>query len=646
MKSRHSDSVKRVVLTLAVIVILAVAIFAGPPKVMVVGWDGAMSQMAATFAAEGMMPLTSWLMKQGSFAPEGVLPAIPSNTNASWPSIITGAHTGTHGITNNSFHVHGTPITQGSWSRPDTLQAESFAAVAQSEGLRTAVLGGPWVNWPAKDAGLVGPVMGWGSWHSRNTVISNYDIEGAVLAPYLWMHYFKVELEEVDVQEMERSGLSCYSGPKAFEMTIATYHGEEFTWNIVFVDTTDDKLVNYDLLVAFDDEWSEVAGSIGVGEWLPLEVRLWGERRAGLYVKLLNLDDNAEEFRIFASAIQSVQVFPEWLAVEMSEKLPIPINADRNAIIGGFVDEETFFESCMMEIVWYEEAYRYIIERTDPHVVFAWWWQPDEFKHRMFGFLDEGSPFYSAEEYQRRYNMFRKMYQQLDKSTKALWEAFGGPEESDLFIVSDHGFSSFWKVANVNEKLARAGLYNSSDPSKSKAIAYSAGGATQIYINLKGRQPTGIVSEEDYYAVQRQIVELMDSWMDGDSKVLAKVLTKEETKDIVVLDRSFSMFNETTTGDVVAFAYPPYQFDAAFPGQVVSPVINYFTAQHGFIHGTVPEERGDIRAMFAAGGRSIEAGAVVPYNAALIDVVPTVAEILGIREPADADGVVLVDILR
>jgi hypothetical protein len=127
---------------------------------------------------------------------------------------------------------------------------------------------------------------------------------------------------------------------------------------------------------------------------------------------------------------------------------------------------------------------------------------------------------------------------------------------------------------------------------------------------------------------------------------MAEVFTKEETKSIVISERSFSMYNESTTGDVVAFAKPSYQFDAASPGQKVATMINYFNGQHGYLHGTIPEERGDIRCLFAAGGVSIKSNAIIPKNAALVDIVPTVASILGIREPADTDGKVLSNILK
>lgn len=637
---------KRTFVTTWFLILFAAVLFSAPSKVMVVGWDGAVPEMVKEFAAEGRMPTISWMMENGNFAYEGGLPVVVANTNASWPSVITGSFPGTHGITNNSFHYSGTPITASQYGGPHTLQAESFAVVAELEGYRTAVLGGPWASWPANDAGLTGPNMGWGNWHSKTTVISNYDIEGAVLFPFLFMDYYKVELVDAEMQKIHQTRLNSYSHPLTFAMKIPTYHGENFVSNLLIVDTTDDSIVNYDLLASVDSEWSKVTGSIRVGEWLPLETRLPGGKRAGLYVKLLNLSDDAQQLRLFVSAMQSTQIFPEWLDTEMAEVLPIPINADRNAIIGGFVDEETFFESCLMEIEWYEKAYQYVIERTNPDVVFAWFWEFDEFAHRMFGFLDKESPVYSAEEYQRRYNMFRKVYQQLDKSTEALWNSFGGPEESNLFIVSDHGFVSYWKIANINERLARVGLYNSSDPSSSKAIAYSAGAATQIYINLIGREPTGVVSPDDYEAVQKEIIDALNSWIDENgAKVIAKTFTKEETKDIDLAGRSFSLFNEKSTGDVLAFAASPYQFDAATPGQIVTDAVPYFTGQHGYLLGTVPEMRGNIRTLFAVGGALIKPQVGLPDTVSLVDIAPTMAAILGIREPATADGLALTEIL-
>ena len=61
------------------------------------------------------------------------------------------------------------------------------------------------------------------------------------------------------------------------------------------------------------------------------------------------------------------------------------------------------------------------------------------------------------------------------------------------------------------------------------------------------------------------------------------------------------MAHPTRTGDLVVFAYPPYQFDAATPGTLVAP--SHFFGQHGYVPD-VQDLRANInmRATFLAGG--------------------------------------------
>ena len=61
--------------------------------------------------------------------------------------------------------------------------------------------------------------------------------------------------------------------------------------------------------------------------------------------------------------------------------------------------------------------------------------------------------------------------------------------------------------------------------------------------------------------------------------------------------------------------------------------------------GTVPEMRGNIRTLFAVGGALIKPQVGLPDTVSLVDIAPTMAAILGIREPATADGLALTEIL-
>ena len=99
------------------------------------------------------------------------------------------------------------------------------------------------------------------------------------------------------------------------------------------------------------------------------------------------------------------------------------------------------------------------------------------------------------------------------------------------------------------------------------------------------------------------------------------------------------MAHPTRTGDLIAFAFPPYQYDAETPGVLVAP--SHFFGQHGY----VPDVQNlpanvNMRATFLAGGEGIAKGQV---TAKTIDLAPTLAFLLGIPEPQHSQGRVLLE---
>ncbi len=66
-------------------------------------------------------------------------------------------------------------------------------------------------------------------------------------------------------------------------------------------------------------------------------------------------------------------------------------------------------------------------------------------------------------------------------------------------------------------------------------------------------------------------------------------------------DSTADMAHPTRTGDVVAFSYPPYQFDAATPGTLVA--LSAFFGQHGYVPDVQDLDANvNMRATFIAGG--------------------------------------------
>ena len=102
------------------------------------------------------------------------------------------------------------------------------------------------------------------------------------------------------------------------------------------------------------------------------------------------------------------------------------------------------------------------------------------------------------------------------------------------------------------------------------------------------------------------------------------------------------MAHPTRTGDVIAFAYPPYQYDAETPGTLVAA--SHFFGQHGYVPDVQDLAANiNMRATFLAGGTAIAKGQV---TASSIDLAPTLAYMLGIPEPQHSQGRVLLEVVK
>jgi 2',3'-cyclic-nucleotide 2'-phosphodiesterase (5'-nucleotidase family) len=124
--------------------------------------------------------------------------------------------------------------------------------------------------------------------------------------------------------------------------------------------------------------------------------------------------------------------------------------------------------------------------------------------------------------------------------------------------------------------------------------------------------------------------------------LIDQVFTKAEARYIPNgPDSTADMAHPTRTGDVVAFAYPPYQFDAATPGTLVAK--SEFFGQHGYVPAVQDLANNiNMRATFLAGGAGIGRGQV---SVRTIDIAPTIAYLLGTPVPQQSQGRVLLEAL-
>ncbi len=240
------------------------------------------------------------------------------------------------------------------------------------------------------------------------------------------------------------------------------------------------------------------------------------------------------------------------------------------------------------------------------------------------------------------------------------------PKQATTFVASDHGFAPQFLAIDASKVLVDLGLLSKPQTSNcrpatgetiGKAKACWAGGTVQIYLNLAGRDPAGgglqqVAATDEastVAAIKAAFGALTDpnDWTgDGQPegwKMIDRAYTKAEARYIPNGPNSTAdMAHPTRTGDLVVFAYPPYQFDAATPGTLVAR--SAFFGQHGY----VPDVQNlaaniNMRATFLAGGQNIAKG---EFSVRTIDLAPTAAYILKVPMPQHSQGGVRLDLLR
>ena len=152
-----------------------------------------------------------------------------------------------------------------------------------------------------------------------------------------------------------------------------------------------------------------------------------------------------------------------------------------------------------------------------------------------------------------------------------------------------------WYAVNAGKVLFDAGINTAEIFSNCRAVSATsragtkakvcwAGGTAQIYINLAGRDPGGIVPAADYETVRNQIIDAFQNLTDPANpgkQVVLKILKKEELRNVDGTDS----LHPSRSGDVVVVLRPPYQYDAATLGQRIA--FSQFFGQHGYLPNLV-----------------------------------------------------------
>jgi len=663
------------------------------PKAILFSSDGLRQDLVHQYVDEGVMPTFRDLLDTGVEASDdGLIQGFPPNTGVGWHTLATGAWPGEHGSTNNTFHRTGETNFNNSTSFATTgiLQTDHIAQAAERAGKKVVSM--EWVASRGLVPPLQGPVVDFRSFFGGRGIVLNFDIPGQTASS------FGVQYQQRELADADGWTVVPASHSPAKE-TFFTHNDTRIpgggVWDVYIYDSTDDGAVNYDQALVVNrsanKDGSAAVADLTQGEWADAKVTLvsgtFAGRTAGFYMKLIDLTPDADKFRLYFTSVQRANATYNQLGVDgsrafeetLNRDFPTSTAADFAPLEAGIVDEDTYVQQGLM---WKDAHFAYLDHifndlGVEPDLLLLGNPVTDEFSHQFMGLVTptdmdgNTNPFFDnvdgmgapdgrvaiREEY------IRSAYEEAD-DTLALGRTLMGPGTA-AFASSDHGFAPQWWAVNVSKALVDLGLQGAEQTGNCRKAASGAtlakechaGGTSQIYINLAGRDPTGPpisgtdcpcinqpqVPAPNYEAVRNQIIDyfegLDDPNLPGQQQVVDAVFKKEELRDV---DGSDSL-HPNRSGDVVVVFRPPYQTDAATPGELIA--FSQFFGQHGYLPALQDLAHNvNMRASFIAAGPGIKDGPMV-QNLRAIDVAPTLAFLMGIPGTQHARGQIRLDML-
>ena len=619
-------------------------------KAIVIAIDGASMELVRNQIEWGNMPNVAALMKRGVW--RAMLGVFPTLTPPGWTALYTGSWHPTHGVMDFNIRSLGKSLNETTWGINTALcKSEYLWNTAERAGKRP-ILVKVEMSWPPTvKRGIqiegTGPgisnyhqISGYhlfvaGKWAPRPIGGSMDPVEVDPSALHEGVPYDAVELQPADSAQWESlpgSGAACLEAALVLNPLSRgksnMLRGRKGVPKTFFACVYAAGSSGYDRVrVCRSRNADDHIADVGVGEWSDFqeeEFEIDGSLvRGNVRMKLIGLTPNADAFEIFIPQIWPIEGFtyPEDLAGKLYEKTgPFLQNPARDAL--GQIDDDTYFEALEYHHEQLAKAAEWLTTTGEWDILFTESHAPDYASHFFLGQADEISG--ADEQTIRRCRAgLSRTYASVDRWIGRLADL--ADEHTVIAIASDHGGTpSQHKPTDTNTVLEQAGLLvrdsdGEVDLSRTKAMHV---GLVHVFINLKGREPGGIVQSEDYEDIQRQVIDALLDYRDPKSgqRPYALAVTRSDAETL-------NLWGELT-GDVV-FALRP-AFDGAH-GQHMPLGAFGIGGQHS---------------TFVMAGAGVRRGAALERQVRVIDVAPTLCHLLGWPVPKNAEGGVIYEALE
>ena len=332
------------------------------------------------------------------------------------------------------------------------------------------------------------------------------------------------------------------------------------------------------------------------------------------------------------------------------------------------------------------KAAAYLMKKYDPQFMALVLQETDTVQHRFWKFMDPDHPHFDAEGARRFGTAILEVYQCIDEHLHWLLEQVD--EDTVVIVMSDHGAGAIYKWLYLNNWLLhekfiqfkrsllvrfkqavyrlgytpgnilelamrlRLGIADQTikrvkkssatrnflyrlflsfeDVDWSRTKAYTLGGnMTGIYINLRGREPNGVVQPgAQYESLREEIIKRLARLYDEETgvQVVTRIYKREELYSGPYLERAPDIIFETHDERYVGYG------GQEFTANVVMAPSRLFNGCH----------RKDGMVVLK-GGPILPGTRMEPHD--IVDLAPTILYLLGYPVPDNMDGNVMVDAL-
>ena len=289
---------------------------------------------------------------------------------------------------------------------------------------------------------------------------------------------------------------------------------------------------------------------------------------------------------------------------------------------------------------WQAACLKYFIDNDRFDVIFSHLHNVDGIGHNIWPHGNENMHTDSAD-VPKNQELMAETYRQTDRYIAQFLDYLD--EGWTIIVTSDHGLicdtneegpalmgDAFGVNAKIMDELGytilkrdeNGNILKEIDWSKTRAVAI---GTNHIFLNIKGRDPHGIVEPEDQYRLEEEIMDALYNYRDP--KTGRRIITLAmRNYDAIVMG-----CGQEGWGDIVYFLEDGFH---RVHGDSMSTKMD-----HGGHHTSVSP-------IFIAAGSGIKKGVLTNRVIRQVDVAPTIATLLGARMPAQCEGAPIYQILE